>query len=104
MKIKKGKKYLTSVSGLGNPDETLVSETLQILEINGDDCIAKGIGTGHVYKIKKTEIENKVISKSKKYWGESFDDLLYKIAMPLMILAVITMGSILLWIMLTEIF
>lgn len=74
MKIKKGKKYLTYVSGLGNPDETLVSETLQILEINGDDCVAKGLGTGHVYKIKKTEIENKVMSKTKKEWSCSFDD------------------------------
>lgn len=95
MKIKKGKKYLTYVSGLGNPDKTLVSETLQILEIDGDDCVAKGLGTGHVYKIKKTEIENKVMSKSKKNWVESFDALLDKIAMLLVVLAFIIMVMIL---------
>lgn len=73
MKIKKGKKYLTYVSGMGNPDNTLVSETLQILEINGDDCVAKGCGTGYVYRIKKSEIEKKIMSKRKNEC--SFDDV-----------------------------
>lgn len=40
MKISKDAKYLTCVSGMGNPDKTLSYERLHILEINEDECSA----------------------------------------------------------------
>lgn len=87
MKIKKGKKYLTHVSGLGNPDETLFSETLEIVEINGEECVAKGCGSGHTYRIKKNVLENKIASKEKRGWRISEDEDSFLVGL------VLTMGA-----------
>lgn len=70
--MKKGKKYLMYVSGLTNPDSTLVSETLKITGFIDGVYTAEGCATGHLYSINEKEFKERRM-KSNKGFMENFE-------------------------------
>lgn len=63
-----GDKYLMSVHGLvptdKEKDPTLGAETLEIISITGDQCIAKGIASESTYSLTLDDYKNRILKKS----------------------------------------
>ncbi len=92
MKLKIGNLYQMNVSGLNNPDESLVSETLEIKKLSNGDCEAVGLGSSHCYKIKEDLFISKILAEHKYHNGiESILDkaLIAFLSLALLFLAIV---------------
>lgn len=91
MKLRKGKKYEMMVSSFGNPDTTLISETLVIKKISNGECEAEGLGSGHIYKIAVEDFKKNIVKKNSGnvFFDEIKNRLLFSFCFVLFVLCIL---------------